>query len=468
MIFPIKKIKGKISLPGDKSMSHRAVMLSSIAGGITEIENFLFCEDCLATVNAFKQMGVKIKLPVTPIPPRRTSGATGQASHKSQARKTKIIVYGKGLRGLKKPAQPLYLGNSGTSMRLLSGILSGQEFYTRLEGDESLTKRPMKRIITPLKLMGTEIKGKKRLSNEYPPLEINGSPKLRAIKYKIPVVSAQVKSAILLAGLYANKETEIEEIIKTRDHTEKMLKLFEADIKVKGLKCKIKSSALCSPEKINIPGDISSAAFFIVGATILAGSHLVLKNVGLNPTRTGIIDVLKKMGADITVHSQQSTANSLQSPENRTPNTENRGFEPVGDIEIKGSQLKGIEIRGEIIPRLIDEIPIIMLAACFAKGETKIEGIEELRIKEVDRISSLCYNLKKMEAEIKEKKSEVIIKGVGKLKGERLNSFADHRTAMTLAIAGLKAKGKTVIENSGCIKTSFPDFREKLKEIVFV
>ncbi len=450
----MKKIKGEIFLPGDKSISHRAVILSSIAEGITEIENFLFCEDCLATVNAFRQMGVKI---TAKRPPSR-AGEAGRA----QSAERNLIVYGRGLRGLKKPARPLYLGNSGTSMRLLAGVLSGQNFSVRLKGDSSLTKRPMQRIIRPLKLMGADIKGK----DKYPPLTIKGKKGLKAIRYKIPVASAQVKSAILLAGLYSEGETEITEIAKTRDHSERMLKLFGVDIKTKGLKCKIKPSSLSSPAKIKIPGDISSAAFFIVGATILPGSYLVLKNVGLNLTRTGIIDVLRKMGADITVHSPQSTVYS-QKTVNCQLSTVNC-LEPVGDIIVKASRLKGIEIKGRIIPRLIDEIPILMVAACFAKGETRIKDIAELRVKEVDRIHSLCYNLKKMGAEIEEKKREVIIKGLKKIKGERLDSFSDHRTAMALTIAGLKAEGKTIIENSDCIKTSFPDFRKKLKEIVFV
>jgi len=451
----MKRIKGEIFLPGDKSISHRAVMLSSIAEGTTEIENFLFCEDCLATVNAFRQMGVRI------IAERRAPRTANLRGRQNAERK--IIVYGKGLRGLKKPDNPLYLGNSGTSMRLLAGILSGQNFSAKLEGDSSLSKRPMQRIIIPLKLMGADIKGK----NGYPPLTIKGKKELKAIRYKIPVASAQVKSAILLAGLYAEGETEVTEIAKTRDHSERMLRLFGADIKTRGLKCRIKPSPLSSPGKIKIPGDISSAAFFIIGATILPGSHLVLKNVGLNPTRTGIIDVLKRMGGDIkTGNGERETGNGkynfMPAARNPLPAT---CFEPVGDIIVQASQLKGIEIKGKIIPRLIDEIPVLMVAACFAKGETRIKDIGELRKKEVDRIYSLCYNLKKMGAKIKEKEKEVIIKGVQSLKGERLNSFGDHRTAMALAIAGLKAEGRTIIENSDCIKTSFPDFRKKLNEL---
>ncbi|OQX53790.1 MAG: 3-phosphoshikimate 1-carboxyvinyltransferase [Candidatus Omnitrophica bacterium 4484_213] len=446
----MKRIKGEIFLPGDKSISHRAVMLSSIAGGTTEIENFLFCEDCLATVNAFRQMGIKI------IAKRRAPRTASLRGRQSAERK--IIVYGRGLRGLTSPSQPLYLGNSGTSMRLLAGILSGQNFSAKLEGDSSLSKRPMQRIIIPLKLMGADIKGK----NGYPPLTIKGKKELKAIRYKIPVASAQVKSAILLAGLYAEGETELTEIAKTRDHSERMLKLFGADIKTKGLKCRIKPSPLSSPGKIKIPGDISSAAFFIIGATILTGSHLVLKNVGLNPTRTGIIDVLKRMGGKI----QATRYPERQAYGAGTPHaTRQNNFEPVGDIIVQASQLKGIEIKGKIIPRLIDEIPVLMVAACFAKGETRIKDIGELRKKEVDRIYSLCYNLKRMGAKIKEKKKEVAIKGVQRLKGKRLNSFGDHRTAMALAIAGLKAEGRTIIENSDCIKTSFPDFRKKLNEL---
>ena len=444
IIFPAKKIKGEISLPGDKSISHRAVMLSSISKGTTEIENFLFSEDCLSTVNAFREMGVEIT-----------------ANHN-------LVICGVGLRGLKKPTKSLYLGNSGTSMRLLSGILVGQDFSTILKGDSSLTKRPMKRIINPLRLMDADIKGR----GEYPPLTINGRKKLTAISYKIPVASAQVKSAILLAGLYTKEETKIEEIFKTRDHTERMLKLFGANIKTNGLKCKIKPSSLFSPGRIKIPGDISSAAFFIVAATILSNSCLVIKNIGLNPTRTGIIDVLKKMGAEIIIAScpQGTNLRGGQAPRQSQGSSRmavTNNFEPVGDIIVETTQLKGTKIKEKMIPRLIDEIPILMVAACFAFGETEFSGIGELRIKEVDRINSLCYNLKKMGAKIREDKERVIIKGGQKLKGGKLNSFGDHRTAMALAIAGLKAEGKTTIENSDCIKTSFPDFNQKLKEVVF-
>ena len=426
------KVKGEVYLPGDKSISHRAVILSSISTGTTEIEDFLFCEDCLSTINAFQEMGIKIEL---------------------SEKKKKVVVYGKGLKGLSKPNKPLYLGNSGTSMRLLSGLLSGQSFSARLEGDASLSKRPMARITVPLRLMGAQIKGRKKEEEEYPPLVISrrkGNKPLQGIEYRIPVASAQVKSALLLAGLYARGKTEITEIAKTRDHTERMLKLFKANLSVKGLKCLIYPSILSSPKRIKIPGDISSAAFFLVAALLLPNSSLVIKNVGLNPTRTGIIDALKKMGAEIRVKKREGKGEG----------------EPIGEIKVETSRLKGIEIKGKIIPRLIDEIPILMVAACFAKGETRIKDIGELRIKEVDRIHSLCYNLKKMGAEIEEKEEEVIITGTKRLKGAALDSFKDHRTAMALTIAGLKAEGKTVIKDKECIKVSFPDFEERLKRII--
>lgn len=434
-IRPVKKIEGVIEVPGDKSISHRAVMISSIAEGTTEVRNFLMGEDCLCTVNAFKEMGITIAYSPSPM-------GNGQ----------KIIIEGKGLRGLGKPKRELYLGNSGTTMRLLLGILSGQDFECVVTGDESLSKRPMKRVAEPLGLMGAEINPKQnwKLKELYPPLEVKGKYPLNAIRYKLPIASAQVKSAILLAGLYANGSTETEEPSKSRDHTERMLKEFGADIKIQGLKVSVEKSVLKSNGEIFVPGDISSAAFFMVAALILKSSKVTFKNLGVNPTRTGIIDILKKMGARI-----------------ETSNVKNGYFEPLADVTVYSSDLKGVNIEGALIPRAIDELPIIMVAAVFAKGTTAIKGAGELRVKETDRILSMATNLKKIGADITAEGDTVTINGGdGPIRGAEVDSFGDHRTAMSMLIAGLRAEGKTTVLDTDCIKTSFPGFEGLLHKLV--
>ncbi len=424
-----KKIQGVIEMPGDKSISQRAIMIGSIAEGITKAGNFLMGDDCLLTINAFREMGVDIKEIPNP---------------KFQI--PNVMIEGKGLRGLKKPGKELYLGNSGTTMRIILGILAGQDFECSVTGDESLSKRPMKRVAEPLEMMGAKINPKSKIQNPksqdiYPPLTIKGRYPLKSIKYKLPIASAQVKSAILLAGLYGDGQTEIEEPLKSRDHTERMLKEFGADIKTEGLKMSIRNSKLKSKSDIFIPGDISSAAFFIVAALILKSSEITIKNLGVNPTRTGIIDVLKKMGAKIEI-----------------ANLREDGFEPMADITVKAGGLDGIDIGPEIIPRVIDELPAIMVAAVFSKGLTTIKGAGELRVKETDRILSMVTNLKNMGADIQAKDDNIMIKGTGSLKGCRVDSFGDHRTAMSMVVAGLKAEGETVVLNTGCIDKSFPRF----------
>jgi len=433
-IKPVKGIQGAIEVPPDKSISQRAVMLSSIAEGTTEVSNFLKGDDCVRAIEAFRGMGIEI------------NQKSEVASHKSE-----IIIKGKGLRGLKKPKKELYLGNSGTTMRIILGILAGQDFECVLTGDESLSKRPMERIAQPLRLMGAEISSGSREPSSgnreiYPPLRIKGKYPLKAIKYKLPVASAQVKSAILLAGLYADGITEIEEPSKSRDHTERMLREFEANIKVNGPKISIQRSVLKAKGGIFIPGDISSAAFFMVTALILKNSKITIKNLGVNPTRTGIIDILKNMGARIEISGAKDT-----------------GPEPLADITVYSSDLKGVDIEGDIIPKAIDELPILMVAAVFAKGATVIKGAAELRVKETDRISSMAANLRKMGADIKVEGDTVIINGTDALRGAEVDSFSDHRTAMSMAVAGLRATGETIVSNTDCINKSFPGFEEILR-----
>jgi 3-phosphoshikimate 1-carboxyvinyltransferase len=438
IIKPVKSIQGAIEAPADKSISQRAVILSSIAEGTTEITNFLMGDDCIHAIEVFREMGININ----------------ERTKELKNGRTKIIIEGRGLRGLKKPEKELYLGNSGTTMRIISGILSGQDFECVLSGDESLSKRPMERVTEPLRLMGAEITPEHREPSTenreiYPPLRIRGKYPLKAIRYKLPIASAQVKSAVLLAGLYADGITEVEEPSKSRDHTERMLKGFGADIKVNGPKVSIERSVLRSKGGIFIPGDISSAAFFMVAALILKNSKVTVKNLGVNPTRTGIIDILKNMGARIEVSNSKDT-----------------GPEPFADVTVYSSDLKGVSVEGGMIPRAIDELPILMVAAVFAKGTTVIKGAAELRVKETDRISSMAADLGKMGADIKVEQDTVIINGTGALKGAEVDSFGDHRTAMSMAIAALRAAGETTILNTDCISKSFPGFEQQLRELI--
>jgi 3-phosphoshikimate 1-carboxyvinyltransferase len=438
VVEPIRRLKGKISLLGDKSIAHRSIIISSICRGKTQIENFPSNEDCLCTLGAFKKLGIKI-------------------IRKGSA---KIIVQGKGLLGLSKPKGPIFVGDSGTTLRLLLGVLAGQDFKVRLQAARSLSRRPMLRVTKPLRMMGAVISAAGKTQDtqreEYPPLTIEGG-NLKPITYKIPVASAQVKSAILLAGLYTGGITQVIERIKTRDHTERMLKLFEAEIKVNGNKIVIRGNRkLVSPGSIYIPGDISSASFFIVLASILADTQLLIKNVSLNPSRISILKFLKRMGAHIEMHNAQCTMHN---------------FEPMGDLLVKNSPLKATRVKKGEIPSLIDELPIIMVAACFAKGKTILEGVEELRVKETDRIISMSENLKKMGAIIHTNRAgrteNVIIIGTKHLKGARVRSFGDHRTAMSLLIAGLAATGKTSIDDISCINKSFPEFLRVLKAVMY-
>jgi len=422
IIKPKSNLKGEIHPPGDKSISHRSVMIGSIAKDVTEITNFLNGEDCIATIKAFQKMGVKIE-------------GTGTSS---------ITVHGVGIDGLKEPDDVLSMGNSGTSMRLISGVLAGQPFYSVMIGDSSLRSRPMKRVADPLRLMGAQVYGRK---GDLAPLTIIGG-NLKSIDYKTPVASAQIKSCILLAGLYADGETSVTEVAESRDHTERMLRSFGAEITSNGLIHKVKGHPELVGHQVNVPGDISSAAYFIVAGLLCPNSEIIIKNVGVNPTRTGIIDALKQMGANINIE-----------------NLREESDEPVADIFVRSSQLKGCSFAGEIIVRMIDEIPVLVLAATQADGETIIRDAKELRVKESDRITATVSEFRKIGAELDELEDGMIIAGGSRLKGGECESHGDHRMAMSLAIAGLISESGVTIHNIECINTSFPEFREILSSI---
>lgn len=419
-IHPLNKIRKEIRIPPDKSISHRAVILGSISKGKTVIENFLEADDCLRTIRCFRNMGVKI-----------------------EKNKNYWEIESGGLSSLKEPKNILNCGNSGTTMRIISGVLAACNFYSVLTGDKYLRRRPMKRIITPLKMMGAEIWARE---DNFPPISIKGG-RLKSITYHLPVASAQVKSCILLAGLFAEGVTKIIEPVKSRDHTERMLKFLEADIEISEREIKIRGGKPILAKKIFVPSDISSASFFIGAALITKNSEIKIPDVGINPTRCGCLEVFKRMGAKIEIFNKREINN-----------------EPVADLLVKSSDLKGVNIEKEEIPLLIDEIPIIAVVATQAEGITVIRGAEELRVKETDRIRATVSELKKMGAKIEELKDGMVIEGKTKLKGEKLISYGDHRMAMALSIAGLVAKDKTTILGAECVKTSFPDFFSIIKD----
>ncbi len=420
----INKLKGNMFVPGDKSISHRSLILGSIAQGETHIYNFLNSLDCLKTMECMQALGVEIEL----------------------AKGNFIKIEGKGLYGLQEPKDILDVGNSGTTIRLLTGLLSGQDFYSVLSGDTSIRKRPMKRVIQPLRLMGADIWG--RENGQLTPLSIKGK-KLNSLRYTLPVASAQVKSALLLAGLYTAGETVIKEPLSARDHTERMLEIMQADIKISLPEIKVRGGKELRGTDIFIPGDISSAAYFIVAASILKGSQIIINQVGVNSTRTGIIEILKKMGAKIDILNYKIKSN-----------------EPRADLKIEYSDLKGVEIRKENVPFLIDELPLIAVVASQAQGKTVVSGAKELRVKETDRINAIVSELKNMGADIEEREDGFIVMGPSKLKGAVCNSYNDHRIAMSLAVASLLAEGKTIIKNSECIDISFPGFEKTLQKLI--
>lgn len=415
----IHPLKGEITIPGDKSISHRAVMFGALSKGTTEVTNFLQGADCLSTIDCFRRLGVEIE---------NTTN--------------KILVHGKGLHGLKKPDSILDVGNSGTTTRLISGILAGQNFETVLNGDDSIQSRPMKRIMEPLKLMGADITS--IYGNNCAPLRITGSS-LKGIHYTSQVASAQVKSCILLAGLYADGTTSVTEPTVSRNHTEVMLRGFGANISCQGKTASILPTPELFGQKIEVPGDISSAAYFIAAGLIVPGSEILVKNVGVNPTRDGLIHVCEAMGADITL---------LNKREN--------GGEPVADILVRHSSLKSTTIQGAIIPTLIDELPMIAVMACFAKGTTIIKDAAELKVKESDRISVMADNLSRMGAHITATEDGMIIEGGYPLHGAEIDSHLDHRIAMSFAVAALASEGETTIKDADCVKISYPDFYKDL------
>ncbi|MDF2908389.1 MAG: aroA [Herbinix sp.] len=422
-------LKGVIKVPGDKSISHRSVMFGALSEGITEVTNFLQGADCLSTICCFKQLGIEIE--------------NNSSSHQ-------VTVRGKGLHGLSKPKDILDVGNSGTTMRLISGILCGQDFSSFLIGDESIQRRPMGRIMTPLSMMGADIKSIKH--NSCAPLAINSTTDskhtLTGTHYQSPVASAQIKSCILLAGLYAEGETSVTEPSLSRNHTELMLSTFGATVTSSGNTATIRSNPNLTGQKINVPGDISSAAYFIAAGLLVPGSEILIKNVGINPTRDGILQVCKRMGADITL-------------ENMIDN----GGEPVADLVIRTCELTATEIGGELIPTLIDEIPMIAVLACFAKGQTVIKDASELKVKESNRIDVMVDNLTRMGADITATADGMIINGGRALHGATIDSKSDHRIAMSFAIAALMAEGETTILDANCVDISYPNFYSDLKSL---
>lgn len=418
------KLAGELALPGDKSISHRALIFSALSSGKCEIHNLCSGEDAFRTLDIFRQMGI------------RADSARGAC----------LSVTGKGLHGLQEPSTVLYTGNSGTTTRLMAGLLSPQRFFTVLTGDTSLNQRPMKRVVGPLRQMGAFIQG--RSGGHYAPLAITGSH-LHGIDYLLPVASAQIKSSLMLAGLYADGPTSITEPTLSRDHTERMLEHLGVPIKRDSKTVALTAAADIQPERYDIPGDISSAAFFMVAALLVPGSEIVLRGIGVNPTRTGIIDILQAMGGCIELNNSRTVCG-----------------EPVADISVRASRLKGIQINGDIIPRAIDEIPIVAIAAACAEGTTEISDAAELRVKESDRIATMTGELKKCGVAVRETQDGMIINGTEKLAGVRCQSYGDHRIAMAFAVAGLVAHNEMTIEDSGCINTSFPEFMPKLTELL--
>ena len=415
-------LQGEARVAGDKSMSHRSVMLGSLAEGVTHVSGFLEAEDALSTLAAFEAMGVRVERP-----------GPGE-----------LIIHGVGLHGLKAPAGPLDLGNSGTSMRLLSGLLSGQPFDTVLTGDDSLSRRPMKRVTEPLKRMGALVDG---TATGTAPLHIHGGRPLTGIHYDMPVASAQVKSCLLLAGLYAEGETSVTEPAPTRDHTERMLKGFGYEVRRDGNRVALTGGGKLKARDIDVPADISSAAFFLVGASIAPGSDLTLRHVGINPTRTGVIHILHEMGADIEIQNERSV-----------------GGEPVADLRVRAAKLKGIAIPEELVPLAIDEFPALFVAAACAEGETILTGAEELRVKESDRIQVMADGLVALGIDARPTPDGMVIRG-GRLGSGRVNSRGDHRIAMSFAIAALRAAGPIDIDDCANVNTSFPGFVQLAKSL---
>jgi 3-phosphoshikimate 1-carboxyvinyltransferase len=418
-------LTGELFFPGDKSLSHRAIIFGSLAEGPSHFKNVLSGEDCGCTRRAFEAMGVKIE---------------------SKNNDTELIIHGVGLKGLKAPKKELYLGNSGTSMRLLMGLLAGQEFSATLTGDLSLSSRPMKRVADPLRNMGAKIEGKD--GGNLAPITVTGA-KLRGLDHTLPVASAQAKSALLFAGLYADGTTRVAEPVKSRDHTERFLKYFGASIKEEGNTVSVKGGQKLYAKDFEIAGDISSAAFFMAMALLVPDSKIDFLSILNNPTRSGILETLKRMGANI----KYARSEAAPGPEN------------LADFSLRNRPLRAFSIQKEALPSLIDEIPILCVLATQAEGKSIIHDADELRVKETDRINSMVTQLSKMGANIKAERNSMIIEGPTPLRGAVVDSFKDHRTAMSLIVAGLVASGETVVQDIECINTSFPTFFQLLKSL---
>lgn len=418
-----RSLRGEIEVPGDKSISHRSIIIGSLTTGKLTIENYSPAEDCLRTLKVFNQLGIKYF----------RKGNT-------------IILHGTGLRGLEEPPTVLDAGNSGTLMRLVLGLLAPQAFFSVITGDSSLRRRPMGRVIEPLRRMEAKIWS--RGNGKFAPVAIQGT-KLKGIRYHLPVASAQVKSALLLAGLYAHGETVVVEPGVCRDHTERMLEYFGAKVQKAGRQVTVSTTNELKARPVSVPGDFSSAAYLIAAALLIPGSDLLIKNVGINPTRTGLLQVLEQMGANLEIYNYREL-----------------NLEPRADIRIKHSNLKGVTVTGRIIGRLIDEIPILAVVATQAEGITRIRGAEELRVKESDRIKGIVQNLNQLGARVQELPDGMIIEGPAGLKGGRVSSFSDHRIAMSMVIAGLISEDEVVVEETSWIKTSFPGFVETLNRVI--
>ncbi len=408
-------LRGNVRVPGDKSVSHRAVMLGSLADGVTTVEGLLEGEDVLSTLAAFRQMGVRIDGP----------------------RDGRVAITGAGMNGLSAPAAPLDMGNSGTAMRLMAGILAAQRFDSVLTGDASLARRPMKRVADPLRAMGASIE---TAAEGRPPLRIKGGQKLKGIDYRLPLPSAQVKSSVLLAGLYAAGETSVTEPAATRDHTERMLRAFGYPVSVSGATVRLRGGGQLRATELRVPADISSAAFFLVGASMAPGSELLLSGVGVNPTRVGVVNILKLMGADVETLNQRMA-----------------GGEPIADLRVRSRRLQGIKIPKDQVPLAIDELPAMLIAAAFAEGETVLSGAEELRVKESDRIAAMAAGLAAIGIEARETSDGMIVRG-GKSTGGIVDSRGDHRVAMAFSMAALRAEGPITILDCKNVDTSFPGF----------
>ncbi len=420
-----RRLRGSVAPPGDKSISHRAAILNALASGPALVENFQRGADCLATLRCLRALGVQWRW--------QEDGA--------------LAIEGVGLEGLREPSAPLDCRNSGTTMRLLAGVLAGQPFFSVLTGDSSLRSRPMGRIAGPLRSMGAEVWG--RQGGELAPLAIRGRRPLRALEHRLPVASAQVKSCLLLAGLYADGETVVHEPGPSRDHTERMLAAMGAHLERRDGWVRLHPPAGgLRPLSLRVPGDFSAAAFWLVAAAVHPDAEVRIQGVGINPTRTGLLDALRLMGADIALQEERVW-----------------GGEPVADILVRSSRLRGIEVRGEMVPRLIDEVPLLALAACFAEGETVIRDAAELRVKESDRLRATARQLRRLGADIEEMDDGLRVRGGIRLRGCRVNSYGDHRLAMTLAVAGLLASGQTVVGSPDAVSVSYPDFWTDLQRL---